>query len=120
MSTEGSYYVPEQSKLPLLAALGIGTMAFGAASWVIEGGTSTVFLIGTAIMAAVMYKWWSVVIEENTQGIVSDQLKYSYVSGHVLVYFLRIDVLCVLLWIFVLCEGIGRALDWWRSCYWFV
>ena len=81
MSTEGSYYVPEQSKLPLAAALGMGTMAFGAASWVIEGGTSTVFLIGTAIMAAVMYKWWSVVIEENTQGIVSDQLKYSYVLG---------------------------------------
>ena len=51
MSTEGSYYVPEQSKLPLAAALGMGTMAFGAASWVIEGGTSTVFLIGTAIMA---------------------------------------------------------------------
>ena len=43
MSTEGSYYVPEQSKLPLAAALGMGTMAFGAASWVIEGGTSTVF-----------------------------------------------------------------------------
>ena len=81
MSTEGSYYVPEQSKLPLAAALGMGTMAFGAASWVIEGGTSTVFLIGTAIMAAVMYKWWSIVIEENTQGIVSDQLKYSYVLG---------------------------------------
>ena len=39
------------------------------------------FLIGTAIMAVVMYKWWSVVIEENTQGIVSDQLKYSYVLG---------------------------------------
>ena len=81
MSTEGSYYVPEQSKLPLAAALGMGTMAFGAASWVIEGGTSTIFLIGTAIMAAVMYKWWSIVIEENTQGIVSDQLKYSYVLG---------------------------------------
>ena len=37
MSTEGNYYVPEQSKLPLAAALGMGTMAFGAASWVIEG-----------------------------------------------------------------------------------
>ncbi len=81
MSTEGSYYVPEQSKLPLAAALGMGVMAFGAASWVIEGGTSTMFLIGTAIMAVVMYKWWSLVIEENTQGIVSDQLKYSYVLG---------------------------------------
>jgi len=81
MSTEGSYYVPEQSKLPLAAALGMGVMAFGAGSWVIEGGTSTVFLIGTLIMAMVMYKWWSIVIQENTQGIVSDQLKHSYVLG---------------------------------------
>jgi len=81
MSTEGSYYVPEQSKLPLAAALGMGVMAFGAGSWVIEGGTSTVFLIGAVIMAMVMYKWWSIVIEENTQGIVSDQLKHSYVLG---------------------------------------
>ena len=55
MSTEGSYYVPEQSKLPLAAALGMGVMAFGAGSWVIEGGTSTVFLIGALIMALVMY-----------------------------------------------------------------
>jgi len=81
MSTEGSYYVPEQSKLPLAAALGMGVMAFGAGSWVIEGGTSSVFLIGTLIMAIVMYKWWSIVIQENTQGIVSDQLKHSYVLG---------------------------------------
>jgi cytochrome c oxidase subunit 3 len=81
MSTEASYYVPEQSKLPLGAALGMGLMAFGAASWVIEGGSSTVFLIGSAVMAVVMWKWWSLVIEENTRGIVSSQLKYSYVLG---------------------------------------
>ena len=81
MSSENSYYVPEQSKLPLAAATGMGVMAYGAASWVIEGGTSTIFLIGTLIMASVMFMWWSLVIKENTQGIVSDQLKHSYVLG---------------------------------------
>jgi hypothetical protein len=81
MSSEGSYYVPEQSKLPLAAATGMGVMGYGAASWVIDGGTSTIFLIGSLIMAVVMYRWWSLVIEENTQGIVSDQLKHSYVLG---------------------------------------
>jgi cytochrome c oxidase subunit III len=56
MSSENSYYVPEQSKLPLAAAASMGLMAYGAASWVIDGGTSTIFLIGTLIMASVMYR----------------------------------------------------------------
>ena len=29
MADQGSYYVPEQSKLPLLAALGMGIMGYG-------------------------------------------------------------------------------------------
>ena len=47
MSTEGTYYVPDQSKLPIFAATGMGVMAYGAASWVLEGGTATIFLIGS-------------------------------------------------------------------------
>ncbi|MAZ24844.1 MAG: cytochrome c oxidase subunit 3 [Porticoccaceae bacterium] len=81
MAEQGNYYVPEQSKLPLLAALGMGTMGFGAATWVIDGQSATVFVVGLAILAIVMYKWWSVVIEENMRGMVSDQLKHSYVLG---------------------------------------
>jgi len=69
MSTEGTYYVPEQSKLPIFAATGMGVMAYGAASWVLEGGSSTIFLIGSLIMAAVLYKWWSIVIDENMRGL---------------------------------------------------
>ena len=81
MSTESSYYVPEQSKLPIITATGMGTLAFGAASWVIEGGSPTVFLIGLLIMVLVMYKWWSIVIDENMRGLANDQLKKSYVLG---------------------------------------
>ena len=81
MSTETSYYVPEQSKLPIIAATGMGLMAFGAASWVIEGGTSTLFFLGTLIMAGVMYKWWATVIDENMRGMANAQLKQSYVLG---------------------------------------
>ena len=81
MSTETSYYVPEQSKLPIIAATGMGLMAFGAASWVIEGGTSTLFFLGTLIMAGVMYKWWATVIDENMRGMANAQLKHSYVLG---------------------------------------
>jgi len=81
MADQGSYYVPEQSKLPLLAALGMGIMGYGAATWVIDGQSSTTFAVGLVLLAIVMFKWWSLVIEENTSGIVSDQLKYSYVLG---------------------------------------
>ena len=81
MADQGSYYVPEQSKLPLGAALGMGTMGFGAAMWVIDGQSATVFFVGLAILAIVMYKWWGIVIEENMNGMVSNQLKHSYVLG---------------------------------------
>ena len=81
MSTESSYYVPEQSKLPIITAIGLGALAFGAASWVIEGGSPYIFLAGLTIMILVMYRWWSVVIDENMRGLASNQLKHSYVLG---------------------------------------
>jgi cytochrome c oxidase subunit 3 len=33
------------------------------------------------IMAVVMFKWWSIVIDENMRGLANDQLKRSYVLG---------------------------------------
>lgn len=80
MATESSYYVPESSKLPLIAATGMGLMAYGAATWVVSG-SNTVFLIGAVVMFCVMYKWWSTVIDENMQGLANNQLKHSYVLG---------------------------------------
>ena len=81
MSTESSYYVPAQSKLPIITATGMGAMAFGAASWVIDGGSPYIFLGGLLIMVLVMYKWWSIVIDENMRGLANQQLKKSYVLG---------------------------------------
>jgi cytochrome c oxidase subunit 3 len=80
MASEGTYYVPEQSKLPIFASLGLGTMAFGVASW-INGGSATIFLIGSCIMAAVLWCWFSIVISENMRGLNDAQLKRSYVWG---------------------------------------
>ena len=113
MADQGSYYVPEQSKLPLLAALGMGIMGYGAATWVIDGQSSTIFAVGLVILAIVMFKWWSLVIEENTSGIVSDQLKYSYVLGYVLVYFFRANVFHLFFWFIVLCKSISRSMARW-------
>jgi len=33
MSSEGTYYVPEQSKLPIFASIGLFLTVFGAANW---------------------------------------------------------------------------------------
>lgn len=80
MSAEGTYYVPEQSKLPIFASVGMGTMAFGIASW-INGNSATIFLVGAVIMAFVLWTWFSIVIRENIEGKNSAQLKRSYVWG---------------------------------------
>lgn len=80
MSTESNYYVPEQSKLPICAATGLGFIAYGAGSWV-QGGSAIPFFVGALILAFTLYCWFSLVIKENMAGMNSDQLKRSYVWG---------------------------------------
>ena len=80
MSTESNYYVPEQSKLPICAATGLGFIAYGAGSWV-QGGSAMPFFAGALILAFTLFCWFSLVIKENMAGMNSDQLKRSYVWG---------------------------------------
>ena len=72
--------------MPIITATG-WALAFGAASWVIEGGSPTVFLIGLLIMVLVMYKWWSIVIDENMRALLTNSSK-SPMYWVCLVYFL--------------------------------
>ncbi|MCO1333049.1 cytochrome c oxidase subunit 3 [Microbulbifer sp. OS29] len=80
MASESSYYVPEQSKLPIFATLGLFMIAFGAANW-ITGGSSYIFFTGALTMSAVLWFWFAAVIKENMAGLNSAQLKRSYVWG---------------------------------------
>ncbi len=80
MATEGNYYVPEQSKLPLFAATGMGLAALGAGQWV-QGQSPMVFVAGALVLAFTLYTWFGLVIKENRAGLASDQLKRSYVWG---------------------------------------
>ncbi|TQV70712.1 cytochrome c oxidase subunit 3 [Exilibacterium tricleocarpae] len=82
MASEGTYYVPEQSKLPILASLGLFLTVFGAASW-LNGNDSgpTVFFCGGVLFAYVLWVWFSTVISENMAGLNDAQLKRSYVWG---------------------------------------
>lgn len=82
MATEGTYYVPEQSKLPIFASLGLFLTVFGAAHW-INGNENgpMIFMAGGFIMAVVLWNWFATVIDENMNGLNSAQLKRSYVWG---------------------------------------
>lgn len=81
------YYVPEQSKFPLLASIGLFLCVFGLAAWLNqisagEGGKAQfVFIIGLTFFCAVLWKWFGTVIDENIRGLNSMQLKRSYVWG---------------------------------------
>src|SRR5690606_40010501 len=81
-SSAGSYYVPEQSKLPIWASFGLFLTVFGAANWM--NGTSYgpwIFFAGALTFATVLWTWFSTVIGENIAGMNSAQLKRSYVWG---------------------------------------
>ena len=82
MSSEGNYYVPEQSKLPIFASLGLFLTVFGTASALngSDNGT-TILFIGFLLFAFVLWQWFSIVITENMAGMNSVQLKRSYVWG---------------------------------------
>ncbi|GAA5524587.1 cytochrome c oxidase subunit 3 [Microbulbifer aestuariivivens] len=80
MATESSYYVPEQSRLPIFATIGLFMIAFGAANW-INGGSAYIFFAGALALASVLWFWFSAVIRENMAGLNSEQLKRSYVWG---------------------------------------
>ncbi len=80
MSTDADYYVPEQSRLPVLAALGLGLMALGAGMWV-RGEGFGVLAAGAIVLSIVLYVWFSTVIRENMAGMNNAQLKRSYVWG---------------------------------------
>jgi cytochrome c oxidase subunit 3 len=77
-----TYYVPEQSKLPLITAFALFLTVYGLGTW-FNGVDSGPFLFaaGFLVMAGVMFSWFSQVIQENRAGLNNAQLKRSYVWG---------------------------------------
>src|SRR5690606_8033071 len=72
MADHQTYYVPEQSKWPIIATVGMGVTLYGAASIMVNGnqGESTtgawfMFWIGALIMAYMLFGWFGSVIRES-------------------------------------------------------
>src|SRR5690606_4834466 len=82
MDHQSTYYVPEQSKYPLLMALAMFLTVFGLGAWMnkVENGYF-IFILGFLLLAGVLWSWFGSVINENMAGLNSEQLKRSYVWG---------------------------------------
>lgn len=88
MASEQSYYVPEQSKWPIIATIGLLTTLTGMASIMVNGsqGESTTsswvtFGIGGLIMAYMLFGWFGHVIAESRSGLYSAQMDRSFRWG---------------------------------------
>ena len=80
MANNQTYYVPEQSKWPIVATIGMFLTLYGVASVMVNGsqGESTdgswfIFLIGALVMAYMLFGWFGSVIRESRAGLYSPQ-----------------------------------------------
>ena len=87
MAENQRYYVPASSPWPIIGAIGLGLIAWGAGNTVIEftnnqdGYGSTVLTIGIIVIAVMLFGWFRDQINESMQGLYNDQLGNSYKQG---------------------------------------
>lgn len=101
MASVGShetYYVPEQTRLPFFATIGLVLMLFGFGSALndikaAESATLStwVSLTGFGVLSFVLFQWFGTVIRENHAGMNSEQMKRSYMWG--MVWFIFSEVM---------------------------
>ncbi len=88
MTTPQSYYVPAQSKWPIIATIGLALTLFGAGSIMNDGsagretgGSWLIFLAGATLMAYMLFGWFGNVIQESRSGMYSAQMDRSFRWG---------------------------------------
>ena len=88
MAAEGNYYVPAQSKWPIVATIGLfltlvgmGMMMNDMSAGVKDSSAHFVFLAGSLILAYMLFGWFGNVIQESRAGLYSDQMDRSFRWG---------------------------------------
>ena len=81
-----SYYVPDQSKWPIIGAVALFLIAIGAGNYVAnldtgEGIGGWVLLAGIALIIYMVFGWFSNVIDESMDGKYSAQMDNSFRQG---------------------------------------
>lgn len=74
------YYVPPQSRWPIIATISLFTTMFGAAT-LLNGGGKGIFLLGLALLIITMFGWFGTVIRESQKGLYSAQMDRSFRWG---------------------------------------
>ncbi|TQV88804.1 cytochrome c oxidase subunit 3 [Aliikangiella coralliicola] len=105
MSTETEekyekYYVPEQSKWPIVGAVGLFLIAFGGANFIQQttgkyGNDGSMgwitFAAGLTIIFYMMWGWWRDTINESMEGLYSSQMDRSFRQG--MLWFISSEVM---------------------------
>ncbi len=88
MENEGSYYVPAQSKWPIIASIGLFLTLTGTAMIMTHMSAGEkdamgywVFFAGGLIMAWMLFGWFGNVIQESRAGLYSQQMDRSFRWG---------------------------------------
>ncbi|MBQ0742814.1 MAG: cytochrome c oxidase subunit 3 [Pseudomonas sp.] len=82
-STHEEYYVPAQSKWPIVGSIGLLTSVFGAGTLMNSSGESGLFILlaGALIIIWMFFGWFGNVITESHQGLYSAQMDRSFRMG---------------------------------------
>jgi cytochrome c oxidase subunit 3 len=78
--THQKYYVPEESRIPIIFAFAALLAGFGAANAVAGYGT-TMLYVGLVAVIFTLAFWWSTVTKESQAGLDTPQLNNAYVYG---------------------------------------
>ncbi len=80
------YYVPAQSAWPIIGAIGLFLIAYGAGSYISQldsehrsGGY--ILMAGIAVICYMIFGWFKTVIHESMSGLYSEQMDRSFRQG---------------------------------------
>ncbi|MGX5217354.1 MULTISPECIES: cytochrome c oxidase subunit 3 [Pseudomonas] len=88
MASHETYYVPSQSKWPIIATLGMLISVFGVGTWFNDMSAERpdshgplIFFIGGLFLAYMLFGWFGSVIKESRGGLYSPQMDRSFRWG---------------------------------------
>ncbi|WP_137817611.1 cytochrome c oxidase subunit 3 [Pseudomonas sp. 2FG] len=88
MATHEQYYVPTQSKWPIIATIGLLTTVYGLGTWFNDMKAARpdshgplIFFIGGLFLAYMLFGWFGTVIKESRSGLYSSQMDRSFRWG---------------------------------------
>lgn len=81
-----TYYVPTQSAWPIIGAIGLFLIAFGAGNYVQQLTTEKtsggyILITGLAVIIFMIFGWFKTVIDESMAGLYSPQMDRSFRQG---------------------------------------